>query len=457
MSPSYLSPGVYVEVVPSAVKAIAGVGTSTPAFVGAFADKKIYLVARDPTADTTAPNPTIYKMVEFEVQAAANEPLLITSWTQFTTLFGDLVGNETAAAVTTPSGGTPVDIDTGQHALAHAVYGFFNNGGSSCYVMWIATTTSYDTALKKLEVIDDISLVAIPGVTSGAAYEAAITHCENLKDRFAILDGPSDQIDIQKLVEDPQPVAGSATRRDNRPDTSDGGRSDGQPSNVAAATGVDIPRRSEYAAWYFPCIKVFDPAEKLRKPGGDGTITVPPSGHIAGIYARVDGERGVHKAPANEVIRGALGVSQAVSKADQDNLNPKGVNCIRTLNGNIYVWGARTRHLDADRKYINVQRTLIFIQESIDQGTQWVVFEPNTPLLWQKIIRNVTAFLTQMWRSGALFGTTPQEAFFVRCDAELNPPDQRELGQVVAEVGVAIARPAEFVIFRISQFSAPTS
>jgi uncharacterized protein len=139
-------------------------------------------------------------------------------------------------------------------------------------------------------------------------------------------------------------------------------------------------------------------------------------------------------------------------------LNPKGVNCIRSLNDNILVWGARTVGGDAnaDLKYINVRRMLLFLRESIDEGTQWVVFEPNTPALWQKITRNVTAFLTNVWRSGALFGTTPQEAFYVKCDAETNPPELRELGQVVTEIGVAIVRPAEFVIFRISQWTAPS-
>ena len=218
-----------------------------------------------------------------------------------------------------------------------------------------------------------------------------------------------------------------------------------------------MPKTTDLAAWYFPWIKVFDPGTQLQDPTRDGSLAVPPSGHLAGIYARVDTERGVFKAPANEVVRGALGVTHALSKADQDGLNPKGVNCIRVLNDNIYVWGARTIGGDAnaDLKYISVRRTLLFLRESIEQGTQWAVFEPNTPALWAKITRNVTAFLTTVWRSGALFGTTPQEAFFVKCDAETNPAELRDLGQVVTEIGVAIVRPAEFVIFRISQFSAP--
>jgi uncharacterized protein len=218
-----------------------------------------------------------------------------------------------------------------------------------------------------------------------------------------------------------------------------------------------MPQRTDYAAWYFPWIKVFDPATKLEHPTGDGSVGVPPSGHLAGVYARVDEERGVHKAPANEAILGALDVTQAISKADQMDLNPAGVNCIRVLNANVLVWGARTVGGDAnaDLKYVNVRRTLLFLRKSIEQGTQWVVFEPNSPALWQRITRNVTAFLTTVWRSGALFGTTAAQAFYVKCDAETNPPELRDLGQVVTEIGVAIVRPAEFVIFRISQFTAP--
>ena len=182
---------------------------------------------------------------------------------------------------------------------------------------------------------------------------------------------------------------------------------------------------------------------------------MPPSGHVAGIYARVDTNRGVHKAPANEVVLGALGLKYNVSKATQDGLNPDGINCIRELNGNIRVWGARTIGGDANGewRYVNVRRLFLFLRESIDEGTQWVVFEPNTPDLWSKITRNITAFLTNVWRAGALFGNTPQEAFYVKCDAETNPPEVRDAGQVVTEIGVAVVKPAEFVIFKISQWA----
>ncbi len=422
--PQYLSPGVYVEEVPSAVKAIAGVSTSTPGFIGVVPDK-IHLVAKDPATEPTEANPTPTKFVNFTPGVPAKTARLITNWTQFTKLFGDLVGDETAAATADSS---PA-IDEGHRNLAHAVYGFFNNGGSSCYVVRIATASDLGAALDVFATIDEIALVAMPGNTDDAVRDAIVAHCEKVADRFAILDGPQSIDDLTKLTAIP-----AAT-----------------PAGVA-------PKNTNYAAWYFPWIKIFDPATKMATPKGDGLIAVPPSGHLAGIYARVDTERGVHKAPANEAIRGALAVTQPLAKADQDHLNPKGVNCIRVLNGNIFAWGARTVGGDAnaDLKYINVRRTLLFLRESIDEGTQWVVFEPNSPALWQKISRNVTAFLTNVWRSGALFGTTQQEAFYVKCDAETNPPELRELGQVVTEIGVSIVRPAEFVIFRISQFTAPS-
>jgi hypothetical protein len=165
----------------------------------------------------------------------------------------------------------------------------------------------------------------------------------------------------------------------------------------------------------------------------------------------------VHKAPANEPVLGAVGLKTLISKAKQAPLNEVGINCIRNLNGNIRIWGARTLGAGKDNpdfKYINIRRQFNYLRESIDEGTQWVVFEPNTPELWARIRRNIGAFLTDEWRKGALFGLTPEEAFFVKCDAETNPPESRKLGQVNAEIGVAVIEPAEFVIFRIHQLVA---
>jgi phage tail sheath protein FI len=191
------------------------------------------------------------------------------------------------------------------------------------------------------------------------------------------------------------------------------------------------------------------------KPAPGATLMVPPSGHMAGIYSRVDQSRGVHKAPANEIVRGALNLQYLVTKNEQDGLNPDGVNVIRGFDGNLKVWGARTLGGDGNGefKYISTRRLMNFLRESIDQGTQFVVFEPNNPALWEQIKRAVTAFLTNVWRDGALFGLTPDQAFFVKCDETTNPPEVRELGQVITVIGVAIVKPAEFVIFRISQIT----
>ncbi len=415
--PTYLSPGVYVEEVPSAIKPIAGVSTSTAGFIGLVPDR-IRQLAPDPAAD--APGAT--KFVDFALPAAAKTPALITSWAQFIRRFGDLTGDPVAPAAAEAKK-QPLAIDEGHRRLAHAVYGFFDNGGSRCYVARLTDVVELDAALAAFATIDEIALVAAPGMTDASTRDKLVAHCTALGDRFAILDGPPTAPELNALTQ-------------------------------TGANGL-APKRSDFAAWYFPWIEVFDPATRLQDRQGEGRLAVPPSGHIAGIYARVDTQRGVHKAPANEAIRGALGLTQALSRADQDGLNPAGVNCLRLLNGTFLVWGGRTVGGDAngDVKYINVRRTLLFLRESIDEGTQWVVFEPNTPDLWQKITRNVSAFLTNVWRSGALFGETAQEAFYVKCDAETNPPELRELGQVVTEVGVAIVRPAEFVIFRISQFA----
>jgi len=408
------SPGVFVQEVPSQIQAITGASTSTAGFIG-ICPATVALVAKNPSFDPTVPASPKFKIVSHAITAAANTPVLLTSWAQFTRIFGDLVGD--AAADGTSTATAP---DAGYLQLAQAVYGFFNNGGSRCFVARIATIADIDTVLSAFAAIDDISIVAAPGETDPTVYQKLIDHCANTQDRFAILDGP-------------------------------------KQDTLTDLTGAAAPSRTDLAAWYYPWITVFDPGTLLMGATPDGSIAVAPSGHIAGIYARVDTERGVFKSPANEVVRGALGVTVGLSRADQDVLNPKGVNAIRVLNGNILVWGARTvgGAANGDLTYISVRRTLLFLRESIEQGTQFAVFEPNTPALWAKISRNVSAFLTTVWQSGALFGNTPQEAFFVKCDIDNNPPQQQNIGELVVDVGVAIARPAEFVIFRISQ-SAPT-
>jgi hypothetical protein len=309
--------------------------------------------------------------------------------------------------------------------LANAVYGFFHNGGSRCFVAVMASDTDIDAILEQFAAVDEIAIVAAPGIDTPDIRDKIVAHCKvATQDRFAIFDSPKD------LQEDDLTLLTLSN-----------------PDNV-------LPDFSDYAAFYFPWIKVADPAEKTMYPKGDGRVFVPPSGHVAGIYARVDNTRGVFKAPANEVVLGALDLRYNISKAQQDGLNPQGVNCIRELNGARKVWGARTigGNANGEWRYINVRRTMLYLRESIDEGTQWAVFEPNDQNLWAKIKRNVDAFLDIQWRAGMLFGSTAQEAFYVKCDAETNPPELREIGQVVTEIGVAIVRPAEFVIFRISQW-----
>lgn len=285
------------------------------------------------------------------------------------------------------------------------------------------------TGFAGLETIDEITMVSVPDLMS--AYErgdidaegvrtvqlAVISHCEQMGDRVAVLDPP--------------PSLSAQQVRDWRRDEA----------------GYD----SRYATLYYPWLRVFDPA------AGRNT-TVPPSGHVAGLWARSDAERGVHKAPANEVIRGAVDLELRLSKGEQDLLNPIGVNCVRAFPGRgIRVWGARTLASDPAWRYLNVRRLFNYLEESILLGTQWVVFEPNDDRLWSSIRRNITAFLTEEWRRGALFGRTAAEAFYVKCDRDNNPQESIDQGRVVCEIGVSPVKPAEFVVFRLAQFSDSTS
>jgi uncharacterized protein len=409
--PQYLAPGVYVEEVPSAVRPIAGVGTSTAAFVGVAADLTAVWDAGRRAGMPARPSGEPYD------QAAEGRPQPVNSWAEFVRWFGD--------------------VQEGNRHLAHAVYGFFDNGGTRCFVARVpdvaGLATGVEAALAHLESVDEVALVAaplppdVPGAALDAVHGALLAHCRRMEDRFAILDPVRD-------------VAG-----DNLEITDD-------------ETGIHRPAADPkgYGAFYFPWIEVADP---LGAPGD--RVAVPPSGHVAGIYARSDATRGVHKAPANEVVVGALGTRYPVSKILQGALNPRGVNCIRTFDGTVKVYGARTlasdEQGDPEWTYVSTRRLVNYVRESVDGGTQWVVFEPNSPELWSKIRRNVGAFLNTVWTSGALQGATPEQAYFVRCDESTNPPEVRELGQVVTEIGMAVVRPAEFVVFRLSQWGGPTS
>jgi phage tail sheath protein FI len=499
MPSSYLSPGVYVEEVSSGSKPIEAAGTAVAAFVG------------------------------FAERGPANQPVLVTNWTQFTQTFGGFLPDS---------------------YLAHAVYGYFANGGGVGYVVRIGTdeeppvqaelpaageevrpaftvralgaaadadgnlsvevlptveqpedvftlvvkhngrpvetfeglstrrgpnnvvtavkqqsklitieevkgrplavpvkgaevtlapTTSTDvvvapkdyvgnaadrTGFAGLEAIDNITMLCVPDLMAArkrgllddegvqAVQSAMITHCELMADRVAILDTP--------------PGLTAQGVKDWR-----------------AETNYD----SKYAALYYPWIKVMDPLS--GRPA-----FMPPSGHVAGIWARNDSTRGVHRAPANEIVRGAISLELNLTKGEHDQLNPVGVNCIRSFSGQgIRVWGARTLSSDPEWRYLNVRRLFNYVEKSILQGTNWVVFEPNDHKLWDSVNRTITMFLRRVWRDGALFGRTPAEAFYVRCNEENNPPENRDAGMLTVEIGIAPVKPAEFVIFRISQFA----
>ncbi|MGH3695394.1 MAG: phage tail sheath family protein [Pseudonocardiaceae bacterium] len=285
------------------------------------------------------------------------------------------------------------------------------------------------TGFSGLAAVDDVTMVAVPDLMSAyergaigldgvqAVQKEIITHCELMGNRVAILDPP--------------PGLG--------------------PQQVKEWLREEANYDSKYASLYYPWIKVFDPVTSKNQ-------FIPPSGHIAGIWARNDDTRGVHKAPANEIVRGAIELQTQLTKAEHDLLNPIGLNCIRSFPGRgIRVWGARTISSDPAWRYLNVRRLFNYLEESILIGTQWVVFEPNDDALWARIRRTISAFLVNEWRKGALFGLTPDEAFYVKCDRETNPAEGIDAGQVVCEIGVAPVKPAEFVIFRLAQFSGGTS
>lgn len=272
------------------------------------------------------------------------------------------------------------------------------------------------TGLYTFKNVDEINIAAIPGITSKYLQQKLITHCEvDMKDRFAVLDSMA-TADLDEIKE-----------QRNLFDTS-------------------------YAALYYPWLYMYDPLSK-------DYINIPPSGHVCGIYARTDVERGVHKAPANEKINGAVnterlnGSYRIINKGTQEILNPLGVNCTRIFPGRgIRVWGARTMSSNSLWKYVNVRRLFLFLEESIEDGTQWVVFEPNDQKLWARVIQTITQFLTSVWKSGALMGATPEEAFFVKCDRTTMTQSDIDNGRLIVLIGVAPVKPAEFVIFRIAQW-----
>ncbi len=509
--PTYLSPGVYVEEVDSGSRPIEGVGTAVAAFVG--------LASAGPF----------------------NAPTLVTNWSQFTNTFGEFVEGS---------------------YLAHAVYGYFLNGGGACYVVRIGTDVAASAPPARAELAaagtapgasasgafrvealvegsagNDISVEVTDSSTEGAgedAFKVVVKRGGKVEETFdnlttkkgrqnvvTVVNAQSKLIRLEDLGVSAEKVTrgtvslaggGAPATTSLAPDDYVGDSADrtgfGGLEAVDEVTMVSVPDLmsayqrgmidlegvqavqlamiahcelmgdrvaildpppglnaqqvkewrvekagydSKYASLYWPWVKVFDPSSGTN-------IFVPPSGHMAGIWGRNDDSRGVHKAPANEVVRGAINLEINITKNEHDLLNPVGINCIRAFPGRgIRVWGARTLSSDPAWRYLNVRRLFNYLEKSILNGTDWVVFEPNDYALWSKIRRTISAFLVNEWRKGALFGLSPQESFYVKCDGETNPAEGIDAGQVICEIGVAPVKPAEFVIFRLSQFSGGTS
>jgi len=296
--------------------------------------------------------------------------------------------------------------------LAYAVRGFFENGGRRCYVVVLkdGSAQSLEEGLRAISHMNTIDLVCAPDLVMqrDAAFELQqllVNHCETVGDRFAILDS--------RL-------------------------GDGNDDVWAQWSDID----GKNGAIYYPWVKVHG--------FGGGAVLVPPSGYVAGVYARTDNAKGVHKAPANEVLQGVLGLERILSNTDQAYLNPKRINCIRSFPGRgIKVWGARTLSGNDAWTYVNVRRLFLTAIRWIDWNLDMAVFEPNDARLWARIERTLNNYFLKVYRQGALKGRTPQEAFYVRCNAQTNPPELQELGQVVTEIGLAPAVPYEFVVIRL--------
>jgi hypothetical protein len=418
-----------MEEVPPGTQPIQPVGLSIAAFLG------------------IAPNANAY----------VNQAVPIDSMTKFTKLF------------------IPQDTPH-SNVFSLAVKGFFDNGGHQCYIVNLgpegnlAGTDSPRAGIKVLEEIDEISIVAAPGFTGPAAFDALSTHCETCRYRMPIYDYPVDAANlelIKKVAMLPSPdtqralPAGGNKALKARNDASDTDLAKTSGKDLAKTGGPDAkepdvaldpsgfrPPNSKLGrgAVYFPSLRVSDPYARNEYP------LIPPSGHMAGVWSRTDTLRGVQKAPANETVYGALGLGYGLTDAEQAQLNPLGINCIRRFQEGIMVWGARTiADGSSEMRYLNVRRLMDMLEKSIFKSTSWIVFESNTESLWKRVRHSVNDFLMRVWRDGALMGATPEEAFFVKCDRETNPPEEVEAGVLTIQVGVAPVRPAEFVVFRIAQ------
>jgi uncharacterized protein len=407
-------PGVRIQEIQLGAPPISGVGTSTAGFVG-----------KVPQDNRPGGSPTV---------------VLITSADDFAAKFTAAVPEipAVAAKAAVPAGPAgpampavpasaavpAVPAATKSTALSRAVLGFFENGGTAVYLSIVADDTDtgqITAALKLFEKQDDIQIIAVPGNAGAAIAKLLTDQAEALRDRVAILDPPLT----------------------NNPNT----------DLAPAAAGTTRPADSIFAAFYFPQIKVGP--DLSSDPLVD---TISPTGYIAGVYAQTDGARGVHKAPANVSIRGALGTAYPVTDGDQNFLNNHGVNALRVFSGNVVINGARTLQANDAQggsphdplfRYINVRRLTNYVEQSLKVGLRFATFEPNNLALRQTITRSVRGFLDGVFRDGALFGTTPDEAYYVRFPDAFNRDEDRLAGKLVLEIGLRPAPPAEFIIVRI--------
>lgn len=461
MALEYYTPGVYVEEVSGGDKPVTAAPTSIVGFIG---------------ETRTGP---------------VNKPIQVTSWTQY---FNAFIGYRTVpkvnarGALEKDADGNPMTTEVAGEKKTYldwAVYTHFANGGAKCHVVGVgsdyktfiadmeaqfadaaaaaeaadedkkeaadAIAESYKAELEALQeqsaaaadfdlnnaiigndggpnkrsglsCFKDVSEVAIlcaPGITASPVQQEMLSYVENAN-IFCVLDAPETLEDLEAY---------------------------GLSTDFVGLSQLPGKCASKQAALYFPWVKVYDPVTK-------SDITVPPSGFVTGVYGRVDDSRGVHKAPANEPIRLATGLAYTLNDAEQESLNMKGVNVIRSFaDAGLLIWGARTTITAADPewKYINVRRLFNMVEKSIQDGTNWAVFEPNDPALWNKLQRNVSAFLLRIYNSGAMAGTTPDQGFFVNCNATTNPQENIDAGIVTVEIGIAPVKPAEFVVFKIAQ------
>jgi phage tail sheath protein FI len=324
----------------------------------------------------------------------------------------------------------------GMSYMTHALRGFFDNGGRTAYVLNV-DSGSFDPTpddfiglqgveprgLQALERIDDVDLLVAPDLMFQykrsvgfqepehvlAVQRAMVEHCEKMHDRFCLLDSLPGH-DLKEALE-----------WRGHFDTS-------------------------HASFYFPWIKV--------RMGEEVLSPIPPSGHIAGLFARSDKAEGVHRAPANQPLQGLVDVAQRVRKRERDYAFDHRINTLVPFPGRgIRIWGARTLSSDPSFVQINVRRLFILVRKSVEKYAQWVVFEPNEPSLWKKMIRSIDVFLGDLWKEGALLGGTRDEAYYVKCDEETNPPEARDVGELICEIGISPVKPAEFIVVRIHQWT----